>query len=201
MSGLFKSSEIEVADNLPQEASSYVHEDSSLLILDGARETLNKIIKHANAGHTIHFASAGVFSMHDLLRRLLELQGPSKVYLTTWAMTEIPVRSIKLMIDSGLITELNCLFDFKIRKNSPKAMQLAQGIATKIHLAHCHAKATVLINEHAGTTIIGSANYTRNPRMEAGIVSFDLKVAEFHRDWIMHEINNTTALNAEDETE
>jgi hypothetical protein len=167
-------------------------------ISGSAKEVLSQIIPMMSEGNTIHFMSNGIFSMHELLEHLLTMTGPAELYITTWAMTENPVRAIKHMIDQGLITKLNCLFDFKIRKNSPKAFQLASNLVAKLHLAHCHAKATVLLNEKHGVTIIGSANYTRNPRIEAGTICFDRDIALFHADWIMQEMTKTQAFESGD---
>ena len=69
-----------------------------------------------------------------------------------------------------------------------RAFQFAQGITTSVKLAKCHAKVTVLENEHWSVTIVSSANMTNNPRIEAGVICTDLAAAEFHKKWIVDVI-------------
>jgi hypothetical protein len=149
---------------------------------------IRELISHFKANQTYHYASAGAWNSHELLEQLLKFTGPSRVYFTTWAMSENPVRSILNLIDQGLITELNCVFDLKVQDRAPKVFQLIQGITTRVRLVHCHAKVFVIENDLWGISNSGSANWTRNPRMEAGVLSTDPKIARFHRDWIMRLI-------------
>ncbi|MFA9221308.1 MAG: hypothetical protein ACEQSL_08980, partial [Sediminibacterium sp.] len=140
MGGLFKFSDLN-SPPVPREpeASAYVSENKIIKAKGSATDVLKQIIKCAQPGVTVQFKSSGIFSMHELLRRLLDVNGSSDVLITTWAMTELPARAIKTMIDDAMISSLNCLFDFKTRRNCPKALQLAEGLATKIRFAHCHA--------------------------------------------------------------
>ena len=153
-------------------------------------QVIRELIGNINQGETIHYATAGNWNAHELLEHLLQITGPSKVYLTTWAMSENPVRAILNLIDQGLITELNCVFDLKVQDRAPKVFQLIQGITSRVRLVHCHAKVFVIQNDSWGISNNGSANWTRNPRMEAGVLSADPKVAKFHSDWIMRLIQN-----------
>jgi hypothetical protein len=59
-----------------------------------------------------------------------------------------------------------------------------------IRLTTCHAKIVVLQNQQWSVAIVGSANFTNNPRIEAGIVSTERAVGDFHRDWMLAEIAN-----------
>ena len=61
-----------------------------------------------------------------------------------------------------------------------------------IKAAKCHAKVTVIQNETWGISIVSSANYTRNPRIEAGVICNSKEIAEFHKNWIVNELNNTS---------
>jgi hypothetical protein len=174
--------------------------DSHQLAVSGKGSiVIKELISSIKPGETIHYASAGAWSSHELLEHLLTITGPAKVYLTTWAMSENPVRTILNLIDKGLITELNCIFDLKVQDRAPKVFQLIKGISSRVRLVHCHAKVFVVENEHWGISNNGSANWTRNPRMEAGVLSADPKIAEFHKSWIMrlieeqHESESGTA--------
>jgi hypothetical protein len=81
-----------------------------------------------------------------------------------------------------------------IRK--PAELQFLQQITTEIKPAKCHAKVTVIENDEWGISIVGSANYTRNPRIEAGVLFTCRNVAVFERDWIERELADKSVFNA-----
>lgn len=132
----------------------------------------------------LQFSTAGRWSMHQLLEYLLRKTGPCRVWMTTWTITEEPMRALLAMISEGLILELNAVLDYRIERRKPEAFQLANAIITRIKLTKCHAKVLVLKNEAWNVTIIGSANFSKNPRIEAGVIFTDLASAHFHRKWI-----------------
>jgi hypothetical protein len=83
-----------------------------------------------------------------------------------------------------MISELNAVLDYRIERRKPEAFQLANNIITRIKLTKCHAKVLVIRNETWDVTIIGSANFSKNPRIEAGVIFTDRKTAEFNAGWI-----------------
>ncbi len=162
--------------------------DKSTLINGIAADLIAASSSAIADGHTLHLTSYGTFSMHELLRALLDFTGPSEVCICTWAMTENPVRAIADMKSQGLITGLHLLFDYKIKQRSGSAIALAEQIADSHSLTKCHAKVTTITNPELGISIVGSANYTRNPRIERLSICADRSVAAFDRDWIKAEI-------------
>lgn len=122
--------------------------------------------------------------MHQLLEYLLRKTGPCRVWMTTWTITEEPMRALLAMIKDGLILELNAVLDYRIERRKPEAFQLASSIITRIKLTKCHAKVLVLKNETWSVTILGSANFSKNPRIEAGVIFTDEDSADFHKKWI-----------------
>lgn len=157
-----------------------------------AREAAELIstFQHLQPEQNYHYTTAGAWSLHDMIALASEKIGPAKLYLSTWTITEEPMRVLFGLIQKGLIQELNCLFDYRIEKRKAEAFQFAQVNASKIKLVKIHAKVAVLINEEWAITILGSANLTKNPRIEAGVFSSSLEVAEFHRNWITNEIEH-----------
>lgn len=150
-------------------------------------EHFNKVEPVADDYH--HFYSKGAWNMHDLLYYWLRRQGPGMVYLTTWAISEIAMRQLCNFMKDGLITRLYALFDYRNTSRKPAELAFIQKNATEIKLAKCHAKVTVIIPESVPVTIIGSANYTRNPRLETGTVFFGENSARFYQEMIMNEIS------------
>lgn len=122
--------------------------------------------------------------MHQLLAYVLEQTGPAAVWMTTWTITEEPMRSLLQQLRSGSIIELHALLDYRIERRKPEAFQLASSIITRIKLTKCHAKVLVVQNEQWSVTVLGSANFSNNPRIEAGCLFTDRASADFHRTWI-----------------
>ena len=167
----------------------------NLLIIGKANEKLHQVFGKVVDGQSVHYASLGDWSTHDLLFFLLEQTGPARVYFTTWAISEYAIRQLYQFIEHGLILELKGIFDYRNGIRKPAELQFLQKITTDIKAAKCHAKVTVIENDHWGISVVGSANYTRNPRIEAGVLCCDKAVAAFHRDWILQELSNTSAFD------
>lgn len=182
-----------LANQNKNSSDSFDESTDPLISIGLASEIIANIIGQVEPEKTIHFTSFGSFSMHELLGHLLSVTGPASLYIATWAMTENPCRAIHALKESGSIKELHLLFDYKIRERSPQAIQLAEGISSSHKYSKCHAKTTVLVNDTWGITVISSANYTRNPRIERGVICCNRSVALFDRDWILAEINGTNS--------
>jgi hypothetical protein len=168
---------------------------SNIRVIGKANEKLHQVFGKVIENHSVHFASLGDWSTHDLLFFLLEQTGPARVYFTTWAISEYAIRQLYQFIEQGLILELKGIFDYRNGIRKPAELQFLQKITTDIKAAKCHAKVTVVENDQWGISVVGSANYTRNPRIEAGVLCCDKAVAAFHRDWILKELCNTSAFD------
>lgn len=157
---------------------------------------LTNTIAEISQNETVQFSTAGAWSLHQLLEFILLKIGPSKMWMTTWTITEEPMRALLDMINRGLITDLHAVLDYRIEKNKPEAFQLASGLISKIKLTKCHAKVLVLRNQTWNVTIIGSANFSKNPRIEAGVIFTDSATAEFNSNWIDEVIDGKEVFRA-----
>lgn len=124
------------------------------------------------------------WSMHHLLRYLVQLAGRSKVWLTSWTISEAPMRAILQMVDEGMMEAPRCVFDDRVRKQNPNAAQLAFANIAHIGLAGIHAKCMVVIGAKRSFTVCSTANITRNKRRELYWIATDNGVAEFHAQWV-----------------
>jgi hypothetical protein len=138
-----------------------------------AYNSLSAAIGIVQPGTTVKFVTDGAWSMHQMLHYCLELCGPAKVMICTWTITEEPVRAIMRMKDKGMIKDLSVLVDHRIATRSASAMQLLKSIATDVKLIKSHAKITVILGEKMWMSIVGSANFSRNRRLEAGTIFTD----------------------------
>jgi len=163
-----------------------------------ANAKLREVFGTISQDQILPFVSLGDWSTHDLLFFLLEQTGPARVYFTTWAISEYAIRQLYNLIEQGMILELKGIFDYRNGIRKPAELQFLEKISTEIKPAKCHAKVTVLENDNWGISIVGSANYTRNPRIEAGVL-FTLKdVAAFERNWIEKELSNNSVFDGND---
>ena len=136
-----------------------------------------------------HYWSRGQWSMHELLEFLLMQTGPADVWLTTWTITENPVRRLFALRNEGIIKTLSCVLDYRIQGRKSGPFQLLEQTADRIKLAQCHAKAIAIANDEWKVSVIGSANFSMNPRLEAGVICTAPNVTQFHIDTITNEMD------------
>ena len=163
-------------------------------VIGKAGKKIDELFSRPIPGTIVHFISTGDWSTHDLLFFFLKMTGPAEVVFTTWAISEYAIRQLYTFVNSGMITKLSGIFDYRNGVRKPAELQFLQQITTDIKPGKCHAKVTVITNENWGITINASANYTRNPRIEAGVISCNKETAAFYRTVILNELNNTSNL-------
>lgn len=143
--------------------------------------------------HIIAGVSKGAWNNHDFLFYWLNRLGPAKVYLTTWAISEIAMRNLVQFMTDGLIIDLFALFDYRNTSRKPAELAFIENNASRIKLAKCHAKMLVIYTP-IPVVLTGSANMTRNPRLENITVYFGGAAADFHRDIILKEMDDDTKI-------
>jgi hypothetical protein len=183
---LFKAAELSSskAEGKTLEAKGFKHFPSGAHRIGRALRELEQCISELVPDQAQQFATAGRWSLHQLLEYLLRKIGPCRLWMTTWTITEEPMRVLLSLIREGLILELNAVLDYRIERRKPEAFQLASSIMTNIRLTKCHAKVVVLKNEDWNVTILTSANFSKNPRIEVGTIFTDKGSADFHSAWI-----------------
>lgn len=154
------------------------------------KDELAKVIGTPVMGDCIHFTTGGRWSAHNLLHYLIGFTGPVNVWMSTYTISEDAVRLLSIMLDAGSILELHALIDKRFDGRNPRAMQFAKQRFNSLKLRDCHAKVTVLFNNEWAISMVGSANYSNNPRIERGTIFCSRKVADFDKNWIEKEILN-----------
>ena len=172
------------AEGKTLEPGAFKHFPSGAHRMGNSLGELEKCIAELVPDQAQQFATAGRWSLHQLLEYLLRRIGPCRLWMTTWTITEEPMRVLLSLIRKGLILELNAVLDYRIERRKPEAFQLANSIMTNIRLTKCHAKVVVLKNDTWNVTILTSANFSKNPRIEVGTIFTDAGSAEFHSAWI-----------------
>jgi len=138
----------------------------------------------------MQFVTKGEWSTHDLLFHILTQIGASEVTIATWSVSSPAVAQIANLLEAGMITKLNGLFDWRMKVRCPEAEQFLKYNCADIRLINCHAKVTVIRNKDWNITIVGSANLTNNPRIESGVIFTDKETADFNLEWMNGELKN-----------
>lgn len=153
-------------------------------------EKLAALLSKLNKEKQLHYVSDGDWSTHDMINQLLKQLKPAELYLTTYAIREFSIRQIVLAMERKELISVNMIADYRAKMRTPEVYQLAANTMNKICLHSIHAKVTVLRSPYGCATIVGSSNLTSNPRIEAGVISLDPEVANFHINWITKIMEN-----------
>lgn len=192
---LFNTQDLELDNSNDLIASSHLSESKAAMLQltyeTKQKQQIKEVFGGFNIDHTYKFFSDGAWSMHHLVQYFLECIGPSEVVISTWTLTENPARILLNLKEAGLITSLHALFDYRIQDRSPKSYQLIESLADGILLTKCHAKVATLVNDQYGVSIVGSANFSKNKRLEAGTVFTNRADSLFDRNWIYNKIYGT----------
>lgn len=124
------------------------------------------------------FITNGQWSMYDFLLVAVEKFKPCDVYLSTYSMTEMSARVIGKLVQDGLIRNVTFLMDYKAEARYPNVHQILRNIG-HVHSTQIHAKLLVIRSESGMCcSLLGSANWTKNRRIEAGVLDFSPMFAE-----------------------
>lgn len=159
---------------------------------------LESLIPALHQGHAYHMPTRGEWSLHEMLAFLLNRIGPAQVWITSWGISQEPLKAVLQMKLNGQITKLHCFFDTRIKLECPQAFQLllaAEDVVVK--LGKNHSKLLVLVNERWGVTVAASANLTVNPRLEYYTIDTHRDLAEQNMTWISIEMDGGQPFDSE----
>lgn len=124
------------------------------------------------------FITNGQWSMYDFLIAAVDRFRPCDVYLSTYSMTEMSARVLGTLVQDGCIKSVTTLMDYKAEARYPGVHQILRNIGN-VYSTQIHAKLLVIKSESGMCcTLIGSANWTKNRRIEAGVLDFSPQLAE-----------------------
>lgn len=130
----------------------------------------------------IPYASEADFSTHELIEHLLKQTGPAAVRISSFSITEIAIRSFLRLRESGLITELTCLFDLTVKRHRLGILFFTSNIVNEVRLAKIHAKLIFIDNADWNLVVITSSNLNVNDKMEVGLVISNPEEYRFYSD-------------------
>lgn len=153
------------------------------------KETLRDVLPKVEKDRIYHFATAGSWSTHDLIFHLSDMLGPFHLIGATWSMANHTVELFLNAIEAKILKSMHFLVDWRVQVRTPNAYNLMKfNDNVNLKVCSCHAKVAVLEFENCSCAIVGSANFTSNPRMEAGVIDTTTEAAQFHKSWILAEM-------------
>lgn len=168
------------------------------MIAAGAPSGLPRLIDACATHGCVHFVTDGSWSLYDLLLHVAGEHTIRWLCITTYSMTELSARVIGQLVQQGKIQQVYFLMDYKAEMRYPNVYQILRNIG-QVASTHLHAK--VMVMEYAADqddapvqhlTLLGSANWTRNPRIEVGVLDASPAVATQHREWILQKFTHDT---------
>ncbi len=187
---LFSTEEVSAKINYKSEATSYLGNRTFEISLKcKASKLIENIIGKITPGSYIEFCTEGNFSNHQLLQFILEQTGSAIVHLSSWAIKEDSARALVQLKKSGAISELYTVFDSRVKTQDAKHFDFLKSFLNGYGFTKCHAKVMVIQGKEFSVTVIGSANFSRKPRIEVGVINCSYQSANFHVKWLNQYIN------------
>lgn len=154
-------------------------------LLDVVRlERIREVIGDLRKGINLHVVSVKDWSAADLIAYVAAHTGPAELAFSSWGLSESAVSTLAQLKAAGLITRISAIMNHQsVTQRSDPLAQLGV-IAERLTIHNCHAKAYVITNPDWAVSIVTSANMTKNPRIEAGVITEGRAVADFHLAWI-----------------
>ncbi len=137
-------------------------------------------LQSLEANITFPYVSEGEFSMHQLLEFLLTQTGAAKVHIASFSITEVAIRSFLNQIEKKYISDLTCIFDLSVRRHRLGLLYFMNNVVNLIALTKNHSKLILIENIRWKVTVISSANFNVNDKIEAGIISTEKRFYDFY---------------------
>ena len=183
----FKNDELQVSVARGKDAFAIPFNENITFRSDEDIEKIREIVGQLPVTGAVFFMTNGAWSNIRLIEYLLDCSGPAELYFSTWSLSAEAVRKFVSWRDAGTIRRLVAVLDEGIRNRKPEIYQEAIAAFPELKFTKCHAKVAVIIGVQRSFCIMGSANFTRNPRREAGIIITDPIIVEANAAWIREE--------------
>jgi hypothetical protein len=189
MEKLFDINEVGASDPVQMPNAMALPDDGLQLSGDmRLRLQFNELFPDLDGEMSYHFVSYGDWSLYHLADFILSKIGPARLYLSTWSISEFSARKLTEWKQSGLLTHIYGLVDARTENRHEAAFQLCKQQFTEMRIFPTHAKVCVFISETAHISIVGSANWTENMRIEAGVLCTGKALATRHAEWISNMV-------------
>ena len=113
----------------------------------------------------------------DVLEWILEQLGPSRVWQTSFSISEEFVRRLYVIQKQKTVLEYNLILDHKATNKTIKLWPFICQVVSSTYLADNHSKLLLVESEKGEVAaVVTSQNLTRGNRQECAFVSSDLAI-------------------------
>lgn len=147
-----------------------------------------KMVRLPSPDEAFHFVTNGDFSMAECLIYSLKLSGPSDIFIATWSISELALRQLLILKEKGVVRSCKFIVDPRVKVRNPKPLQLLQ-LNFPYAMVACHAKVSLIKSDSHFIDIISSANLSRNPRIERGVIYNNEHIFNFDKKWMDDAFN------------
>lgn len=154
-------------------------------------EELKTVMPQIEKQTTYHLISSDNFGSIELLKHLMDQHKPTEVFITTWSINQEFVDMLEEYLKKGV--KIGFYIDKSIKgRKAHLASQIVNlayeysNLKLKYHYL-LHSKVTLITNGDEFISIEGSANYSKNTRIENFTITESKELFNFHKNW-MQEI-------------
>ena len=134
--------------------------------------------------------SVGLSDTGSIFKYITKQEKTKTLYLSTWIISRENIQYLVSLIEEKKIEKIYFVVSTRLKqlKKSNYAFLVEQfnrfpeSVFYKV--CNCHAKTFSVETEKNYYTIIGSGNWTENPRIENYIIHNDRSIFDFNKDWI-----------------
>ena len=146
-------------------------------------------IPEIKQGEQLICVSCENFGATELLIMIADRINAKELSLTTWSINELFISEIQKQLEKGVIIKFNCDKSLRGRKSHLWAQlaELSYKYKNQLHVKMhelLHAKVMTIESETDHITIEGSANFSKNTRIEQFIITNDIERVNFHKSWM-----------------
>lgn len=173
-----------------EEVLSFIDTDGvDIMLNEEIEKDLDKAIGPLIDGANYHYSTANTWNLHELLIYCALQAAPCNLYFTAYSIKEQAARAITSLYHSGHIKEIHVLLDSSAEKHCEPAIQILKMVTDQIKYTEVHAKCIVL-DGNLSVSITGSQNFTRNKRLEMGVITVNKNVATYRKNVILKQMKN-----------
>lgn len=140
-------------------------------------------------GYGYHIELDWKWCLHHVVAHCIKLIGKCELHFATYAIKNEQALMFCDMLKKNLLSEISALCDYRLPVTDPNAHDLLQRNCTHFALARTHAKLVCLRNEHTALTIVSSANFTSNTKLDVAVITVDRSVTDARIEWIKQHID------------
>jgi hypothetical protein len=114
--------------------------------------------------------------------------GKCELHFATYAIKQYQANLFCDMLHNGLLSEISALCDYRLPVADANAHDLLEKNCKHFGLKRTHAKLVCLRNETLGISVVSSANFTSNTKLDVAVITVDKAITNARIDWIHHHI-------------